>query len=347
MSRRPWYRALGWSLAAHLLLVAGLVVFLRRHPPKPEVVAETEISFELALDVPDPKVTIAEAKDTGAAQQAAPTAHKNTRAFAAPNAPPHEASADQAVTPQGLPDASSVDRLWTLRGQPNVALPSVRVAIPPETEQPLLGPALVKPRLTPPLDLHTVQGRGDVKMHLAEDGSIERFDDPPADVRVGLLPGVGPAIGGRFDLTDKVMRAAGMNPYRHEQHRLAEETREERLCRMRDAQVKNEREALYNLNERLQGIWNAPTMTARERRKLLFQLWDECREAVPDAGIESAEMVRATIEAFVRKHLPKNSAQAYLSTELAVLNRSRNSRRRFNPYGSSAAATPDAGAQMM
>lgn len=175
------------------------------------VVAETETAFELVLDVPYPQATIAAVNDTVAPQQVAPSKRNIAHALAGPTSPLHEAQADQGVAAQELPGASSVDRLWSLRRQPTLGLP--RVAAPPETERPLLGAVPSKPQPPTPVDPDTVKGRGGVEMHLAENGSIERFNDPPADVRVNFVP-LGVGIGGRVDLTDKVMRAAGMNPYR-------------------------------------------------------------------------------------------------------------------------------------
>jgi len=232
----------------------------------------------------------------------------------------------------GVQGKGGVDRLGSFKG--TAAVPGIHMNAPAESAAPLLGPApsVTNMNSPKPLDQHVVVGRGGVTMHLAEDGSIAGFADPSS----GIL--------GKFDLTNQLMRAVGQNPYRYEQHRLAEETREERICRMKAAQEQNEREALFRLSGQLATIWNE-TSPVDLKRNLLFSLWDECREESTDAGTVSALAYQATIESFIRKHLPAGSALAFTNTELASLNQRRTSSRKFDPYATlrGSAVRPDAG----
>jgi hypothetical protein len=83
------------------------------------------------------------------------------------------------------------------------------------------------------------------------------------------------------------------------------------------------------------------------RRKTIFDRWDECDESmrVKLPGFEDAthsridelrktagQRARDEIHGFIRKHIPKSSADAYPEAELAELNRKRKSKQRFAPY---------------
>ena len=106
---------------------------------------------------------------------------------------------------------------------------------------------------------------------------------------------------------------------------------------------------LKTLEQELFDLWNAPGQAPAARRELLFQRWDECAEAyaavrpageitpeaesaIDQARVETAEKARRTIEAFVRRQLPRGSASAYTRAELADMNRRRRSVQPFAPY---------------
>lgn len=105
------------------------------------------------------------------------------------------------------------------------------------------------------------------------------------------------------------------------------------------------REGLRALPGQLLAIWSDTSLPPTTRRRLLFQRWDDCHEppvataAVPEAlpsideaRAETGAAARATIEAFVRRHLPPGSRDAFAADELARLNRKRRSPAAFEPY---------------
>jgi hypothetical protein len=112
---------------------------------------------------------------------------------------------------------------------------------------------------------------------------------------------------------------------------------------------------LAALDGELVELWVDTSKPASERRRLLFERWDECEEGeattatlrttaeeAPDAiRGQAGARARATIEAFVRRRLPAGSGDAFGEEELAALNERRKSTQRFEPYGDLAAATTD------
>ena len=104
---------------------------------------------------------------------------------------------------------------------------------------------------------------------------------------------------------------------------------------------------LAALDAELAALWADASKPAAERRRLLFERWDECEEgeaprsvvevqraaAAPDAlRGQAGERAREIVEKFVRAHLPEGGEHAYSREELAQLNRRRASRRPFTPY---------------
>ena len=239
-----------------------------------------------------------------------------------------------------LPSAAAdtfADKLWTLRGTSVPTMDSFVNKLEPEDPNTLFrhaAPNVIKnPKSPSPSRL--VKGQGDVKMRVDADGRIAGFEDPKVKAGivagvVGLLPIIG--VGARFDLNDVIIRATGKQPYRYEQHRLAESTREDRLCQMAQAYAQDKRQALYNLKEQLQQIWSQRDASLEQRQLLIFELWDECAEE--DRSDSSGAMARATIEAFIRKNMLPGSSTAFTSDRLAMLNRRRTSHRVFAPYQS-------------
>lgn len=112
---------------------------------------------------------------------------------------------------------------------------------------------------------------------------------------------------------------------------------------------------LAALDGELEALWTDTSKPASERRRLLFERWDECEEGdgsteplrlttaveLPDAlRGQAGDRARATIEAFVRKHVPARSGDAFGAAELEALNERRESERRFDPYGARASTSP-------
>ncbi len=166
-----------------------------------------------------------------------------------------------------------------------------------------------------------------VDVHIDRDGTIA-FQNPPliSDIRV-----VGLALGRKFDLTEAVMNAIGDDPYSFQKKKIAEATREERLSVIIEDREWREREALFRLKGQLEAIATAPALSDAERRRHVFELWDDCPEGEGE-GRWPMEAVRATVLAFIRRIFPEGTPKAYAGTELAGLNRNRSSSRLFHPY---------------
>jgi len=107
---------------------------------------------------------------------------------------------------------------------------------------------------------------------------------------------------------------------------------------------------LGELNQELLGLTADASRDLATRRALLFQRWDECDERldqglpadpelpgeavsmIDEARLAAADRARRTIEAFIRRQLPRGSARAFTAAELADFNRRRVSVETFDPY---------------
>jgi hypothetical protein len=149
--------------------------------------------------------------------------------------------------------------------------------------------------------------------------------------------GTAAIVRGTFDVTDSIMRAAGQDPYRAQRMKMLDETREQRMTlAVRDRTARREAE-LAALPTELRNIWKDGARSAKERRQLIFQLWDECQESAEGEaeGAAAGARARRGIVLFIREHLAEGSLEAYPKEELATLNLARQSRQRFDPYGRS------------
>lgn len=144
-------------------------------------------------------------------------------------------------------------------------------------------------------------------------------------------------VQGTFDVTDSIMRAHGQDPYRAQRMKMLDETREQRLTlAARDRSARRETE-LAALPTELRNIWKDEVRSAKERREIIFQLWDECQEPAEGEveGAAAGARARREIVLFIRERLAEGSREAYPKEELATLNLARQSRQRFDPYGRS------------
>lgn len=101
-----------------------------------------------------------------------------------------------------------------------------------------------------------------------------------------------------------------------------------------DARARNEQAALLALMDALAEIWAEGT-TPEQRRRRIFELWDECEPAggdSQDASTPASRRARQVIDAFVRRVAPASSKVGYTLRELDALNAVRTSRETFDPY---------------
>lgn len=189
-------------------------------------------------------------------------------------------------------------------------------------------------------------------------GSHDRPDleSPPPDredktnAGVQLMPPspYGPApilvsVGGRFGgIADLAVRRDQRRQSRAKQEFL-DSTASLRAALARTAVEEQQRAARLRLGQELASLWRDERRSLAERRRALFERWDECEEALAPAGADAAgeldaergrggEDMRRRIEAFVRQVAPAGSAKAFEADELARLNARRRSRQRFDPY---------------
>jgi hypothetical protein len=166
------------------------------------------------------------------------------------------------------------------------------------------------------------------RFEIDRDGTIH-FETPPP-VSVTAFVGLGMAVA--FDLTDMVMRAAGMDPYVYDKGLVAELTRS-----MRDKMAVAERPrriaaALERLPHDLDRLWTRDDLSVEQKRATVLQLWDDLLDDGSDPEAAAADRARATLLRFVRWRLPAGSRDAFTGAELAKFNASRRSRQTFDPY---------------
>lgn len=181
----------------------------------------------------------------------------------------------------------------------------------------------------PNLQVH-LPGLGGIAEHLgnwAEDpyGTAARDERATETGTVRVLHG-------SFDLNDWLMRSLGQDPYLRRKALFLDRTRAQRAKMSAAARAEALRESLDALPALLAALWNDPGLSPAARRRLLFQLWDECAESGSDAVVQAGNTARATILAFIRRRLPRGSEHAYPPGELRALDAARKSRYPFTPY---------------
>jgi hypothetical protein len=120
------------------------------------------------------------------------------------------------------------------------------------------------------------------------------------------------SVQGNFDLTDEIMRAYGQDPYAREKARFLSSTFELRIRMAIAARKTDMKSALEHLPERLDELWGDQRYTARERRRVLYELWYET-DRTPEG-----ERAARTIDAFIRRRLPCGSPDGYTGGELEL-----------------------------
>jgi hypothetical protein len=181
--------------------------------------------------------------------------------------------------------------------------------------------------------VYAPQGGGFTAVILS-DGAVV-FDEDLASTSLNSGPEAYERLGlpakdytrGVFSFTDAVHRLSGSDPYRAAKMCFLDDTQE-----IRDGLRERHRErmlaaSIAALRRRLDTIWNDASMTASERRRVLFETWDECNEG------DSGRIARDVVETYIRAHLPRASALAFTDEELAQLNGTRMTSEPFAPYG--------------
>jgi hypothetical protein len=147
-------------------------------------------------------------------------------------------------------------------------------------------------------------------------------------------------LSGSFDLTDWAMRLAGRDPYWAAKLAFMDRTRESRAQLAVSHRAELLRSVVTMVRDQAKQAWADPTQTAAQRRRALFELWDDCAEASAEAGaktsddplVEAARRARVALYGFIRAKAPAGGPDAYSAEELAALNRARHSRQAFAPY---------------
>ncbi len=151
------------------------------------------------------------------------------------------------------------------------------------------------------------------------DGSVTFSDHP--DISVDWAHG-----SGGFDITDAIMHSAGQDPYQAEREWFMEqsETLRERL--ETQARAQQQAHSLTGVRSQVRTLWEDASRPAADRRRAIFELWDECAD-----GDEGAP-AREAIVAFIRREIPDSSPDSFTMIELARMNAHRQSAERFDPY---------------
>jgi hypothetical protein len=149
-----------------------------------------------------------------------------------------------------------------------------------------------------------------------------------------------PIISGSFDLTDWAMRLAGKDPYWAAKLAFMDRTREARAHLAVAHRAELLRNVVAIVRDQAKQAWAAPTQTAAQRRRNLFELWDDCAETGDAQLVEAARRARLALYGFIRANAPADGPNAYSAAELATLNRARQSRQPFAPYDDPPADPP-------
>jgi hypothetical protein len=133
-----------------------------------------------------------------------------------------------------------------------------------------------------------------------------------------------------FDLSDEFVRELAhgtSSPYAKANFLAA--TFKRRTAMAAEVNSRQMRAARIELPRQLDALWADTRYRRRERRRIVFLMWKELDRSVAD-GRSAA----TTIEAWIRKRLPRGSSDAYTDQELATYSRERPAEPAFSPYGS-------------
>lgn len=161
------------------------------------------------------------------------------------------------------------------------------------------------------------------RMRFRPDGTVTAIEDKPNIQRQGL--------GASFDVSDAMMRRAGIDPYASYKLKVLDETRDERVAIGKRHRTEQLALAKQHVQKHLERLW-ATTSDPAARKRALFELWDDCAETGSAELVAAGAAARAHVIGFIRAKLPAGSAHAYTSAEIARFNKQRKSRAPFSPY---------------
>ena len=143
--------------------------------------------------------------------------------------------------------------------------------------------------------------------------------------------GTVPIAAGSFDVTAWAMKKAGVgDPYEARKRALLDSTRDERAERGGSFRAQQYAKSSEIMQRNLDQLWRSNAPIA-ERREALFELWDECVEGDgPQA--EAGARARAQVIGWIRAKLPRSSADAFTTAEIAAFEAKRSSQQHFCPY---------------
>jgi hypothetical protein len=134
-----------------------------------------------------------------------------------------------------------------------------------------------------------------------------------------------------FDLTDEFVRElAHGTAYPYPKANFLAATFERRTAMAAEVNSRQMRAARADLPHQLDALWDDTRYRRRERRRIVFLLWQEV-----DRSSADGRSTAATIEAWIRKRLPRGSPDAYNDQELDAYSHERRGVPAFNPYGAS------------
>jgi hypothetical protein len=189
-----------------------------------------------------------------------------------------------------------------------------------------------------PAGRYRYHGRG-FEAVILEDGSIAMRDKGAASLMTGIPytkldgePTIALGSGLALPRIDRLFRGNAADAA--ERREFLARTRALRELLHEKAQARSRARADGELSRVLARLWDG-TVPLATRKAKLFVLWDDC------ADDEIGDERRAQIELFVRERCPPGTTCAFTGGELALLNRTRLSRRPFAPYD--VATSVDAG----
>jgi hypothetical protein len=156
-------------------------------------------------------------------------------------------------------------------------------------------------------------------MKVAADGTVEIEDGRNLKID---------GLSGSFDVTDWAMRVAGQDPYASHKLALLDRTRDQRVALGKRYRKQQLARSAVLAQSNLERVWARVTDPV-ERKRALFELWDECVETGTPEEIEGGRAARRVILGFIHDRLA--GADAYTVEELAALNGKRRSAERFEP----------------